>query len=270
MIMRRALPCFASALCLVATAVGAAPVTASNVGYYLDTIGSNSIGISGGGSASGMRTTLFLANTTPTGGAGGTTATATIGPGNSPTSVGFIAGENLWARRAALDDFQRNALSATFMNGPDSTTVLTRDLFGISNMPLAPSFTLSGDPFSPLLSWTLPEGNGFDIDRVGLAFYNDDTNTEIGTRVFRSGATTSFQIRSVLPEGLNIVFDLRLFDLDDRILPGETGWGNGDILSLSRTYLAYSVPTRISEPAALSLVLIAGLAAAAARRRQTR
>ena len=206
------------------------------------TIGSNTIGISGVGLPGGRQTTLFIATTSPSGGSGGTTATATI-LGNS-TTVGFDANQNLWARRALLDDFQRNALSVTFTNGGETTTVNTGSLFGINAMPLAIDFTISGDPFSPLLSWLLPVGQGIDIDRVSIAFFNDDTNAEIGTRVFRPGTTTSYQLQSVLPEGLNIVFDLRLIDLVDSIEPGQE-WGAGDILSQSRTYLSYSVPARV-------------------------
>jgi hypothetical protein len=147
--------------------------------------------------------------------------------------------------------------------------VFTRDLFGLKVMPLVRSFTISGNPFSPLLSWTLPQGTGIDIDRVELVFYNDDNDTEIGTRVLRPGTTTSCQIQSVLPEGLDLVFNLRLLDLDDRVLPG-TDWTAGDILSQSRRYWAYTVPNRVPEPGALSLVLLAGVAAAVIGRRQAR
>ena len=159
----------------------------------------------------------------------------------------YSAGESLWARRALLNDFQRNALTVTFANQADSTVLVTRDLLGVNVMPLAPSFTISGDPFSPLLSWTLPDGTDIDIDRVGLVFYDDDTNIEIGTRVFRQGTTTSYQIQSVLPEGLNLVFNLRFFDLDDRVVPGSTDWTNADILSQSRSFLAYTVPSRVPD-----------------------
>lgn len=265
MITQRVRPLLAPALALLATWAGAAPLTVSNAGYFLDTIGTNSIGIAGGGSPGGTATTLFVANTSPTGGTGGTTGAATIL--GTPTSVVYSANENLWARRALLNDFQRNALTVTFTNEVDSTVVVTRDLLGVNVMPLAPSFTISGDPFSPLLSWTLPDGTDIDIDRVGLVFYDDDTNIEIGARVFRPGTTTSYQIQGVLPEGLNLVFNLRLIDLDDRILPGME-WTTGDILSQSRSYLAFAVPNRVPEPGALSLVLLAGLAAPVARRAQ--
>jgi hypothetical protein len=259
-------PLLGQALALVVTWAGAAPVTVSNAGYFLDNNGSNSLGISGGGSPGGTATTLFLANALPAGGAGGTTAAATIL--GTPTSVAYSAGDNSWVRRAQLDNFQRNALTVTFTNGADSTVVVTRDLFGVPVMPLAPSFTVGGDPFSPLLSWTLPDGPGIDIDRVGIVFYDDDTNLEIGTRVFLPGMAKNYQIQGVLPEGLKLVFSLRLFDLDDGIVPGSPDWTNADILSLSRTYLSYTVPHRVPEPGMPGLALLAGLAAALAGRRQ--
>jgi hypothetical protein len=70
---------------LLATSASAVPVSVSNVGYFLDTIGSNSIGIAGGGSPGGTSSTLFVANTSPGGGAGGTTASATYVATSNPT-----------------------------------------------------------------------------------------------------------------------------------------------------------------------------------------
>ena len=254
---------------LLAGAATAEPVTVTNVGYFLDTIGSNSIGIAGGGSAAGTPSTLFIANTAPGGGAGGTTASATYLSTGNPAGNPVLADStgNLWARRALNPgSVELDALRVVFSNGPDTTEVITASLQGRTVMPLAIDFTLSGDPFAPLLSWTLP--TGVDIDRVQMAFHNDDTNLEVGTRVTRSGSTTSLQLINPLPAGFNIVFDLRLVDLDDSIQPGQA-WGTANVLSQSRTYISYSVPTQVvPEPGMLALLGAAGLMAGLARRRR--
>lgn len=264
--MRTMISALATAGAWLATAAVAAPVSVSNVGYFLDTIGSNSIGIAGGGTAGGTASTLFIANTSPGGGAGGTTASASYVSTGNPTGAPVLADSSgtFWARRALNPGpVQLDALKVVFSNGPDTAEVITASLEGRTVMPLAIDFMLSGDPLQPLLSWTLP--TGVDIDRVQVVFHDDDTNLEI-TRVTRAGTTTSFQLGSMLPEGFNIVFDLRLVDLDDRILPGDA-WGAEDILSQSRTYISYTVPNQVPEPGSMLLLGIAGLAAGLLRRR---
>lgn len=257
----------ALATAVLAGMAHAEPVTVSNVGYYLDTIGANSIGVAGGGSTAGTPSTLFIANTSPGGGAGGTTASSAYLTTGTPTG-GPVLGDstgNFWVRRALNPvPADLDALKVVFSNGSDSTELITASLQGRTVMPLAIGFSLSGDPFSPLLSWTLP--NGVDIDRIQMVFHNDNTNLEVGSRVTRSGSTTSLQLANALPEGFDIVFDLRLIDLDDRIQPGQN-WGAADILSQSRTYISYTVPNRVPEPGTMLLLGIAGLAAGLMRRR---
>jgi len=234
---------------LASTAAGAVPVTISNAGYWLDTVGPNTINLGGGGAPGGRVSTLFVANTNPL---PGTTATASLPSG--ATSAPTLDGTGLWARRANNPNAQQTqALTVTFSNGPDQAVFTGRDLTGLVAMPLVANLAVSGtvDPFLPLVTWDTPAGTG-DVNFVQLVFYNDDTNLEVN-RVTRPAGTTSFQFGIVLPFGSNVTIDVRLVDLFD----DNAAFTAGNIQRNSRTYINYSP---VPEPATTAL-LAAGLAA---------
>jgi hypothetical protein len=242
-----------------AFSAAALPVTVTNAGYWLETVGSNSIAIAGGGSPTGVLTTLFVANTSP-GFTDGTTASATLGglATNPPAPDGLVPA--LWARRAnALQLGQLLPLIVTFSNGGDSAVFAGRDLSTVRAMPLVSNLAIdaSMDPLRPTVNWTLPTDPTLDIDRVQLVFYNDVTNGEIGSRFTTMAAATSFTFANPLLAGIDLVVNVRLIDLADDGL-AFTAY---NILAQSRAYVQYSVPA-IPEPASFWLLAVGGLALA--------
>jgi len=230
------------------------PVTISNAGYWLETLGENTIGLPG--SATGAVTTLFVANTDPSA-AQGTTASASLG--GVATTPPVLADPLLWARRIVdPSTFQRQALTVEFLNGTDTASFTGFDLRGLDALPLAANLAVdgSGDPLGPVISWTLPSGPNVDIDRVQLVFYSDATNAEIGSRVTLSGSATSFDLAGPLPAGLALTVNVRFIDLADDAAAFEPG----NVLRASRSYINYATP--VPEPASLLLTLVglAGLA----------
>lgn len=235
---------------LVALAAGTAraePVTLSNAGYWLETLGSNSLGLPG--SAAGTVSTLFVATTDP---AAGTTASATI----NGTAVGApVLVDGQWLRRVTEPTlFQRQPLTVTFANGTDSTAFTGQSLLGLAALPLAGALAVDGsaDPFGPLISWTLPAGE--DVDRIQLVFYATATQAEIGSRVLLAGDATSFDLAGPLPAGLALTVSVRLIDLADDSLPFDSG----NVLRMSRAYIDHAVPA-VPEPSSLLLMAL-GLA----------
>ena len=247
------------AVWLPITTAQAEPIAVSNVGYWLSTVGENTINLAGGGSSAGVFTTVFIANTSPTF-AQGTTATATLG--GIPTSAPAPAFGDplLWARRMfnpAVSDLQ--PLSVVFVNGSDTATVTTRDLRGAAAMPLVQSIAVdaSSDPFGPIVSWSLPTTPGLDIDNVQLSFFSNVTNLEVATVVL-PGTATSYDIIGPIPPGFDLTINVRLFDLADDSAPLSAV----NILSESRTFFNYLTP--VPEPST-ALLLLAGMLTLALR-----
>lgn len=256
MIRLPTLPLVACAAALCAGAATAVPITVTNAGYWLETVGTNPLGIAAGGPQHGTVTTLFVANTSPDIN-GGTTAVA--------SQNGFAAGAVgvdgvLWARRVLNPTAaQLTPLTVTFANGADRTPFVGRDLSALSPMPLVEDANVDGavNPSSPLVTWTLPAAAAAgDVDFVQLVFYDNATNGEIGSRVTLAPTATSYRIVSTLPVGLDLVVNVRLVDLYD----DTAAFTFGNIQRMSRSYSTYVVP--VPEPgtavmAALGLVALA-------------
>jgi hypothetical protein len=228
------------ALALVAAAGAfAAPITVNLSAWYLEHIGANSIGFSGGVEA--VRSIAF-ADTSPDGSAvGRSTATITQGGATapidydpSPLSRGFI--------RAQVNPAgaQLDPIEIKVSNGADFVTMNFggRSLFGLTPMELITGFRAQGSPTSPLISWA-PLTNSGDIDALWLAFYNDDTNTEAFPRQFLPANATSYQLPAVLPAGFNLTVAIRAMDYFD---DSATRFQLSNIQRQSRTFFNYSVP----------------------------
>lgn len=225
----------------------AVPITVFNPGYWLETIGPNSLG-----AVEGPRT-IFFADTNP-GGAAGTTASANFA--GTPTTGPFQSGQTGWIRTESgpLASLNLNPLTVDWLNGANTQTFTGRSLVGLELLPLALDLQASGDPLGPLISWVLPTGNDVQIDRIQLVFYRTDTNTEVGTRVNLPGTATSYDIVGPLPLGFPLVVNVRLIDTFDN----TQGGSDSNILRESRAYLDYTV---VPEPATLALfgIALAGL-----------
>jgi hypothetical protein len=245
-----------AAVCaLSAGPVGADPITIVYAGYWLETVGSNTLGIAGGGSIAGTPTTLFVAETAP-GPGGGTTASANFA--GVATDAPF-ENNGLWVRRKTNPGpDQLAALTVDFEHGADTASFTGRSLAALAPMPLVEGLAVdaSTEPFGPLVSWTLPGGPGFDVDYVQLVFYSNATNAEIGSRVTLGPTATSYDIIGPLTPGLDLVINLRLVDLYDDAAPFVAD----NIQSMSRTYINYLVPVPEPGPGLLLALGLAGLA----------
>lgn len=246
--------------------VMADPITITNAGYWLESVGPNTVGVAGGGEPGGRLRTFFISNDTNPSGGAGTTATATFGDGSVAPSPFFQ--NNEWARGFAstsgLLPAALKGYNVQFANGSDSANFMGQNLENVTPLPLALNLTVDGsvNPLSPLISWQLPSGPGVDTDRIQLLFFNDDTDARVGGQPTLSGSTTSFQITSVLPAGFNLVTNVFLFDLIDDSQP----FVRENILRGSRAYVTYSSP--VPEPSTM-LLIVAGLGAMVGWRRRS-
>ncbi|MBC7942396.1 MAG: PEP-CTERM sorting domain-containing protein [Chitinophagaceae bacterium] len=229
----------------------AVPIAVSNTGYWLETVGTNTLNIAGGGSPSGLLRTLFVANTNPL---AGTTATASFS--GTPTFAPTVDVTGLWVRGSINPSAaQLAALTVDFANGGDTASFTGRSLAGLSPLPLVQNLQVET---SGLVSWSLPPAPG-DYDVIQVVFYNDTTNLEVGTRV-NLGTSASTLTLSVLPP-FPLVINVRLIDLFD----DNAAFTTDNILRESRAYV-----TLVPEPASAGLWVggLALIAAAAARRRK--
>lgn len=223
----------------------AAPITVLNPGYWLETIGPNSIGATVG------PRTIFFADTIP-GSGGGTSASANFA--GTPTPGPNPSGATGWIRTQSgpLASINLNPLTVDWLNGPDTATFTGRSLVGLDLMPLALNLAADGnpDPRGPLISWDLPTDPGVDIDRIQVVFYNTNTDAEVGTRVNLPGNATFYDIVGPLQFGFALTVNVRLIDQFV-----DTGAANDtNILRESRAYIDYVVPQRVPEPATLALL----------------
>ena len=231
--------------------VAALPIAVTNNGYWLETVGTNSLNIAGGGSPSGLLRTLFVANTTPQ---AGTSATAEFS--GTPTFAPVLDATNLWVRSSISPTGGALApLTVTFANGTDTTSFTGRSLTGLSPLPLVQNLQVDS---AGLVSWSLPPASG-DYDVIQLVFYNDLSNAEVGTRVNLGTSASTFTITTF--PSYPLVINVRLIDLFD----DNAAFTNDNKLRESRAYV-----TLVPEPASIALFVagLAGVAVAATRYRK--
>ena len=246
-----------AATLVMSSSVIATPIAISDAGYWLETVGPNTIGLAGGGMPGGVITTLFVADTDPKA-SGGTTAVANYSGTPAGTVFSSSSSPN-WAMRVVNPTAtQLGALTVDFSNGGDTASFTGRVLSGLAPMPLVQNLTVDGsvEPYGPVVSWALPAAPpGVDIDFVQLVFYSNATNLEVGNRVLLGPTATSFDLAAnALPQGFDLTVNVRLVDLYDDFAPFSTG----NILSESRAYVNYLAP--IPEPTAMTFMMF-GLAA---------
>lgn len=231
---------------LSSMSASAASISIDFAGYYLETVGSNTIGVAGGGSATGTPSTLFIGQTSP-GPSGGTFVSVTRYLPSGIVILNPVIDGGLWVRRVLNPSAdQKQSLNVVFDNDIDRNQFVGRDLSQLADMPLVENLAVDPtvDPFGPLITWTLPSAPGGDIDFIQLVFYNDLTNSEVGTRVVLDGTATSYDIVGPLPLDFNLVVNVRLYDVENRAL----GLEQGNILRSSRAYISYVAPSVVPEP----------------------
>lgn len=247
------MPLFVGLLSCAVSAM-AAPVTINSAGYWLENVGSNTVGI---GPPGGGARTFFISNDTSPSATAGTTATAAFPDSSAAPAPGFN-GVN-WVRGipSTSPDYAKSlgGYDVTFTNGGDTAVFEGQDLRGVELLPLALNLSVDGssNAYSPRVTWTLPSGAGVDVDRIQLLFYNDDTDAQVGGQPTLGGGATSFDITGPLSAGFNLVVNVFLFDLID----DTAGFGRDNILRGSRAYVNYTAPLAVPEPTSMLLALAA-------------
>jgi hypothetical protein len=203
MILRAVLSLAAAAVTTYATlSVGyGLPITSiTRLNNFRDTRGLNDVGI-----AQGDRI-QFGADVVPN---QGTTIAAVQGNVSLGAFIcsGLAVSPNFCARTVAFNPALTGAWTLTFQNGSDSATAVTPPLgaAAATPAPFPTNVTISGDGFTPTLSWSVPSGYSPDAVRVNI-FDKSAPSLPNGTRdVVHSttlpGSATSFVVPTTLSSG---------------------------------------------------------------------
>ena len=232
----------------------ATPVTFSAAGYWLENVGPNTVRI---GPPGGGERTFFISNDTSPSANAGTTATAAFPDSSAAPAPGFNGLNWLRGILSTSPDYANSlaGYDVTFTNGSDTAVFRGQSLLGVELLPLALNLSIDGslNPFSPQVTWTLPSGDGVDVDRIQLLFYNDDTDAQVGGQPTLGGDATSFSITGPLRPGFNLAVNVFLFDLID----DSAAFTRENILRGSRAYVNYTAPLAVPEPTSMLLALAA-------------
>jgi len=189
-----------SVLCLALEA-GAAPVTVTTTGHWLENRSTNTIG-----RGPGLRQILY-AEAIPNG-LNGTTATAAQGglviamPYTGTTAV-----PNEFSASVAANPALYGAWQLTFANGANTTNVFTPAIAsGLAPMPFAQSVLMTSTPAATSFSWSLPPSAAVDAVRFNLWDHGrlNLAGTNVDNVFNRTVAptTTSFTLPATLANGL--------------------------------------------------------------------
>lgn len=223
----------------------AAPITVTQVGQYLENWSETSLGFTPG------RRVTITANANPNGGQG-TTGTATRGGTTVAMNwIGTTANPNQFTATRFPDPnlpLPTGAWTLNFQNNvgtPNTATVTTPNLVGATLMPFATDVAVSGDSFTPTVSWQVPSGapvdgiriNIFDGGRLNLA----GTAADLVYSASFNGQMRSFEVPSVLANGIALqanhryTMEIGLLDTRDGQIPGST-----NVLSRSRLFVDFT------------------------------
>jgi hypothetical protein len=198
---------FMGSVSIPAQPASAAPMTLGAPFLILDQRAANDVGM-----ATGARIS-FGDNTVIPNGSLGTTATATTIPilGGSPQTftvpfVGSPAIPNQFFRSIPFDSNLTGPYTLNFVNGPDTASVTTPSLLGVTAPPYATSVTFSGSSATPTFTWSYPAGsvNGTFFDIFDKSLPNAAGGASLVYTHTLPGTANSWTVPTTLARGLTL------------------------------------------------------------------
>lgn len=243
-------------------AVQAAPIGVTAPYQFIDTYGSNTIGVTA------MTYDEFGAFATPTG-AAGTTAVAVRGAFTTTVPwVGGTANPTQFNRLIAYDPANTGAFQITFANGNDRTVVTTPTITGATLTPPVQNIQIASGGTNPTFTWTVPAGVRPDDIRINIYDHGrtrlDGNGVDLVYSRDFAGTTTSFTVPGTLAGGLPLQLDNR-YTLEIAIVDTRSNGlatSQSDLLSRSRTFVDF-VPVPANAPAVYLPVVTPGINGAA-------
>jgi hypothetical protein len=236
----------ATALVFLPNAYGIPITSITRLNNFRDTRGLNDVGV-----AQGDRI-QFGADVVPKAGTTIAAVQGNVALGAFPCS-GLAVSPNFCARTVAFNPALTGAWTLTFQNGTDTATAMTPPLgaAAATPVPFPTNVTISGNGFTPTLSWTIPSGYTPDAVRINIIDKSGPNLPNGAKDVVHSatlaGSATNFVVPTTLSsgqplkEGNAYVLSILLITASGPII------GNSGIVKESQSFFDFT-PLRGSTP----------------------
>jgi hypothetical protein len=125
------------------------------------------------------------------------------------TFIGSTAIPNQFDSATPYNSNLTGPWTLTFTNGPNTTTVTTPSLAGVTPAPFASNVTVSGSSRNPTFAWTYPANsvNGVFFDIYDNSLKNASGGSDLVYSHTLAGTTNSYAVPNALAGGLTLQLD---------------------------------------------------------------